>query len=175
MSWADGITDGKKLILSLHLIAATARGAPEQFYLPGELAQALHEPWTPANTWIVLDPLLKSGAGGAQVGHRHGVHRAPGSLPLWQRAEVQEVLREVGVVLALQRLRGPGCRRERLVSHTASRCALPAMANARGARRVPSPLLVITSLNALVGRCDHVGLPVVVDVPTQRTPPGAAS
>ena len=60
MSWADGITDGKKLILSLHLIAATARGAPEQFYLSGELAQALHEPWTPANTWIVLDPLLKA-------------------------------------------------------------------------------------------------------------------
>ncbi|KYF58243.1 hypothetical protein BE08_37865 [Sorangium cellulosum] len=26
MSWTDGITDGKKLLVSLHLIAATARG-----------------------------------------------------------------------------------------------------------------------------------------------------
>ena len=41
MSWTDGITDGKKLLMSLSLIAATARGAPEQFYLPADLAQAL--------------------------------------------------------------------------------------------------------------------------------------
>jgi hypothetical protein len=60
MSWADGITDGKKLLMSMSLIAATARGAPEQFYLPGELAKALHQPWTPESTWRVLDPLLKT-------------------------------------------------------------------------------------------------------------------
>jgi hypothetical protein len=60
MSWADGITDGKKVLMSLSLIAATARGTPEQFYLPGELPQALHQPWTPENTWMVLDPLLKA-------------------------------------------------------------------------------------------------------------------
>jgi hypothetical protein len=77
MSWADGITDGKKLLMSLSLIAATARGTPEQFYLPGELAEALHEPWTPANTWMVLDPLLKTeqagrkrSAGTASIGRQ---------------------------------------------------------------------------------------------------------
>ncbi|WP_437960348.1 SEC-C metal-binding domain-containing protein [Sorangium sp. So ce119] len=78
MSWADGITDGKKLLLSLHLIAATARRTPEQFYLPGELAEALHEPWTPAKTWMVLDPLLKADQAGrrrdastASIGRQH--------------------------------------------------------------------------------------------------------
>ncbi|NUQ73377.1 MAG: SEC-C domain-containing protein [Polyangiaceae bacterium] len=60
MSWADGITDGKKLFVSMSLIAATARGAPEQFYLPSELATALHQPWTPESTWRVLNPLLKT-------------------------------------------------------------------------------------------------------------------
>lgn len=68
MSWADGITDGKKLLISLHLIAATARGAPEQFYLPGELAKALHQPWTPADTWMVLDPLMKTEQAGRKLG-----------------------------------------------------------------------------------------------------------
>ncbi|XYH97115.1 YecA family protein [Sorangium sp. So ce1128] len=72
MSWTDGITDGKKLLVSLHLIAATARGTPEQFYLPGELAEALHQPWTPANTWLVLDPLLKA----EQAGRKPGAHAA---------------------------------------------------------------------------------------------------
>ena len=70
MSWVDGITDGKKLLMSLSLIAATARGAPEQFYLPAELAQALHQPWTPANTWLVLDPLLKVEQAGRKPGSR---------------------------------------------------------------------------------------------------------
>ena len=59
MSWANGITDGKKLVLSLSLVAASARGAPEQFYLPRDLAQALHRPWTPDDTWLVLDPLMQ--------------------------------------------------------------------------------------------------------------------
>jgi hypothetical protein len=39
MSRTDGITDGKKLLLSLTLIAASARGAPEQFYLPRRARQ----------------------------------------------------------------------------------------------------------------------------------------
>ena len=67
MSWTDGITDGKKLAMSLSLIAATARGVPEQFYLPAELATALNQPWTPANTWIVLDPLLKADQAGRKA------------------------------------------------------------------------------------------------------------
>jgi hypothetical protein len=68
MSWADGITDGKKLLMSLSLVAATARGAPEQFYLPAELAKVLHQPWTPDNTWLVLAPLLKTEAAGRKPG-----------------------------------------------------------------------------------------------------------
>ncbi|MEZ4293785.1 MAG: SEC-C domain-containing protein [Polyangiaceae bacterium] len=59
MAQSDGLTDGKKLLGSLSLIAASARGAPEQFYLPEYLAMALHEPWTPDSTWRVLDPQLK--------------------------------------------------------------------------------------------------------------------
>ena len=74
MSRTDGITDGKKLLLSLTLIAASARGAPEQFYLPVELAQVLHQPWTPADTWMVLDPLLKTEAAGRKP--------APGAAPI---------------------------------------------------------------------------------------------
>jgi SEC-C motif len=68
MSRVDGITDGKKLLFSLTLIAASARGAPEQFYLPAELAKVLHQPWTPADTWMVLDPLLKTEAAGRKPG-----------------------------------------------------------------------------------------------------------
>jgi hypothetical protein len=59
MSWADGITNGKNLLVSLTLIAATARGAPEQFYLPREIERALYAPWKPALTWKVLEPLMK--------------------------------------------------------------------------------------------------------------------
>jgi hypothetical protein len=68
MSWTDGMTDGKKVLRSLSLIAASARGGPEQFYLPSELARALHRPWTPANTWQVLDPLMKIEAAGRKPG-----------------------------------------------------------------------------------------------------------
>jgi SEC-C motif len=59
MSWDDGLTDGRRVALSLTLIAATARGAPEQFYLPRELMQALHRRWEPAHTWKVLAPLMQ--------------------------------------------------------------------------------------------------------------------
>ncbi len=64
MARYDGVTNGNRLLLSLTLIAATARGAPEQFYLPADAAKALHQPWTPADTWTVLNPTLKmSGVG----------------------------------------------------------------------------------------------------------------
>src|SRR5262249_15788445 len=68
MSRANGITDGKKVFFALTLIAASARGAPEQCYLPAELAQVLHQPWTPADTWMVLDPRLKTQAAGGKRG-----------------------------------------------------------------------------------------------------------
>jgi hypothetical protein len=60
MSWTDGITDGKKLTQSMCLVAAAARGGPEQFYLPGELARALHRPWQPEDTWTVLAPMMRA-------------------------------------------------------------------------------------------------------------------
>lgn len=60
VSWADGITAGKNLGVSLMLIAATARGEPDQFYLPRELLRALRKPWEPADTWMVLEPRLKA-------------------------------------------------------------------------------------------------------------------
>lgn len=64
MSWTDGITDGKKLIASLTMIAASARGAPEQFYLPGEAARALYLPWEPDFTRQVLEPMARADRAG---------------------------------------------------------------------------------------------------------------
>ena len=57
LSLTDGITNGKNLLGALTLIATTARGAPEQIYLPAELARALHLPWEPAFTWKLLEPI----------------------------------------------------------------------------------------------------------------------
>jgi hypothetical protein len=56
-SYADGLTGGKKILSSLTLIAATARGASEQFYLPREYARELRLPWEPALTRRLLDPI----------------------------------------------------------------------------------------------------------------------
>ncbi len=56
----DGITDGKKLAMTMTLLAATARGAPEQFYLPREIAQALHQPWKPEDVLRALDPQIRA-------------------------------------------------------------------------------------------------------------------
>jgi hypothetical protein len=60
MSLRDGITDGKKLVMSLALIATTARGGPEQFYLPSDLAHALRTPWKTEDTWTVLEPMMRA-------------------------------------------------------------------------------------------------------------------
>jgi hypothetical protein len=57
MSWQDGLTTGARVLVSLHLIAAAGRGAPEQFYLPASLAGPLYRPWTPDHTRAVLAPL----------------------------------------------------------------------------------------------------------------------
>ena len=59
MSWADGLTDGRKLPATFSLIAASARGAPEQFYLPRALLSEIRRPWRPADTWQVLEPTMK--------------------------------------------------------------------------------------------------------------------
>jgi len=39
------------------LIAATARGAPEQFYLPREFARLTHSAWQPEYAQMLLDPV----------------------------------------------------------------------------------------------------------------------
>ncbi len=59
MSRTDGLTDGRRLVNTLPLIAASARGGPEQFYLPRALMAELREPWTPAQTRQVLEPMMK--------------------------------------------------------------------------------------------------------------------
>jgi hypothetical protein len=59
MSWTDGIAHGKKVAMSFTLVAATARGGPEQFYLPAEISEAIRKPWTPDDTWLVLEPMLR--------------------------------------------------------------------------------------------------------------------
>jgi hypothetical protein len=60
MSWADGITNGKKLVTSLTLIGASARGEPEQFYLPRDVARVLHRPWEPGFTRQILEPMTRA-------------------------------------------------------------------------------------------------------------------
>ena len=70
MVQTDGITNGKKLAASFTLIAATARGAPEQFYLPRELERALRVPWEPALTWNILEPTRKAEKAGRQTDDR---------------------------------------------------------------------------------------------------------
>lgn len=58
MSRTDGLSDGRKLINTLHLVAASAAGPPEQFYLPRALLTKLREPWRPADTLQILEPRL---------------------------------------------------------------------------------------------------------------------
>lgn len=58
LSLTDGISSGKALLGTLHLVAASASGPPEQFYLPRALLTPLREPWRPAHTLKILEPLL---------------------------------------------------------------------------------------------------------------------
>jgi hypothetical protein len=72
MSWDDGVTTGKRFMVTLALVALMARGDAEQFYLPREIARGVHRPWEPAFTWAMLEPLMKVDAVG-----RKPVTRAP--------------------------------------------------------------------------------------------------
>jgi hypothetical protein len=60
LSLTDGVTDGGKVAVTLGLVASAARAAPEDFYLPRDLARALHRPWVPAFTYQVLEPMAKA-------------------------------------------------------------------------------------------------------------------
>lgn len=57
ISYSDGLTDGKKMLISLNLIVASARGAPEQFYLPAPYAKDWRIPWEPQLTEHLLEPI----------------------------------------------------------------------------------------------------------------------
>jgi hypothetical protein len=54
----DGVSDIPKVQWAFVFVAAAARGGPERFYLPTELARAQRTPWTPADTWGVLSPTM---------------------------------------------------------------------------------------------------------------------
>jgi len=60
MSRTDGISEGRHLAATLHLVAASARGNPEQFYLPATLLAPLDRPWKPADTLALLEPIRKT-------------------------------------------------------------------------------------------------------------------
>jgi hypothetical protein len=59
LSYSDGLTDGQKVLVSLTLITASARSAPEQFYLPRPYARDWRSPWEPQLTERLLEPLRK--------------------------------------------------------------------------------------------------------------------
>lgn len=54
---ADGITTGTRLLTTMQLVAASAAGPPEQFYLPRSALKALRTPWRPADTLTLLEPM----------------------------------------------------------------------------------------------------------------------
>jgi hypothetical protein len=59
-SYADGLTDGKRVVGSLTLIAAASRGPPERFYFPRELLRHWRSPWEPALTQLLLEPFRRA-------------------------------------------------------------------------------------------------------------------
>lgn len=54
-SYADGLTDGKKVLASLSLIAVSARRAPEEMYLPRDIERELRVPWESRLSEELLD------------------------------------------------------------------------------------------------------------------------
>jgi hypothetical protein len=54
----DGISRGTKLLTTMQLVAASASGPPEQFYLPRAALKAMRTPWRPADTLAILEPLM---------------------------------------------------------------------------------------------------------------------
>jgi hypothetical protein len=54
-SYGDGLTDGRRVLASLSLIAASARGAPELMYLPRAFEREARPRWEPRLTEQLLD------------------------------------------------------------------------------------------------------------------------
>jgi len=63
MSWMDGITDGTRLIRTFSLAAVASELDAEDFYLPRAALQEFREPWVPAHTWKMLDPIMRASSG----------------------------------------------------------------------------------------------------------------
>lgn len=55
-TYLDGLSDGKKVITSATLVAATARDAPERFYYPHTVAREFRMKWEPEHTLQLLAP-----------------------------------------------------------------------------------------------------------------------
>lgn len=58
--YADGLTDPEGVTRMVPLIVGSARGEPEQFYLPQEAVQAWHRSWRPELTVQLLRPLRRA-------------------------------------------------------------------------------------------------------------------
>jgi len=54
-SYSDGLTNGKHVLASLSLIAASARRAPEEMYLPRDVERELRVTWEPRLSEELLD------------------------------------------------------------------------------------------------------------------------
>jgi len=55
-TYLDGLSDGKKVVTSATLVAATARDAPERFYYPHAVAREFRIKWEPKYTLQLLAP-----------------------------------------------------------------------------------------------------------------------
>jgi hypothetical protein len=60
LSWSDGITDGARLVRTFSLAAAVADLPAQRFYLPSLALAELREPWVPAHTWAMLEPMTRA-------------------------------------------------------------------------------------------------------------------
>jgi hypothetical protein len=58
-SYANGLTSGEKIMTSLALICASARGGPEQFYFPRAYAKRWRTSWQPQLTESMLQPIAR--------------------------------------------------------------------------------------------------------------------
>ncbi|HEY5956531.1 MAG TPA: SEC-C metal-binding domain-containing protein [Polyangiaceae bacterium] len=54
-AYSDGLSDGKKAMRSIGLVAATARDAPERFYLPRALTSQCRRNWEPKHTLLLIE------------------------------------------------------------------------------------------------------------------------
>ncbi len=59
-NYQDGMSDGDKLTVSMTLIAATARDAPERFYFPYDVARRGRMAWKPEYSLRLLEPMRQA-------------------------------------------------------------------------------------------------------------------